>query len=207
MYSLMEAMPQGTHLEIYSAWSDEEILLEYRITFQRDAFNELIRRYQRELYSYLRRYLHSAELAEDVFQTTFLQVHLKCDQFEEGRRFRPWLYRIATNQAIDAQRASKRHIASSLNETQSESESSFIDELEHTNGRTPVDLALSDERAARVREAVEKLPELLQQVLNLVYFQGMKYQEAAESLGVPNGTVKSRLNTAMKKLNGLLKDI
>src|SRR3989304_2158430 len=87
---------------------DEVLLLAYRDHADRTAFSELVRRYERELYSYLRRYLGDAGMAEDAFQATFLQVHLKCDQFAEGRRFRPWLYTIATNQAIDAQRRNRR---------------------------------------------------------------------------------------------------
>src|ERR1700680_58006 len=72
--------------------SDEELLSAYRQQHDRSAFDELVHRYERELYSYLRRYLGDAGMAEDAFQSTFLQIHLKCDQFEEGRRFRPWLY-------------------------------------------------------------------------------------------------------------------
>src|SRR5436190_3601432 len=97
--------------------SDEELLLGYRETGDPKLFSELVRRYERELYSYLRRYLGDAGMAEDAFQATFLQVHLKCDQFEEGRKFRPWLYTIATNQAIDAQRRNKRHRSVSLDRT------------------------------------------------------------------------------------------
>src|ERR1051325_8707465 len=89
--------------------TDEELLVRYRDTADRQAFAELVRRYERELFSYLRRYLGDASMAEDAFQATFLQVHLKCDQFEEGRKVRPWLYTVATNQAIDAQRRKKRH--------------------------------------------------------------------------------------------------
>src|SRR4249919_2738244 len=100
-----------------TAKSDEQLLLDYRDQADRAAFSELVRRYERELYSYLRRYLGDAGMAEDAFQATFLQVHLKCDQFEEGRKFRPWLYTIATNQAIDAQRRNKRHRSVSLDRT------------------------------------------------------------------------------------------
>ena len=57
-----------------------------------DAFESLVHRYEQELFSYLRRYCGSAEMAEDVFQATFLQVYLKKENFEDGRRFRPWLY-------------------------------------------------------------------------------------------------------------------
>src|SRR5215510_3496348 len=98
----------------WAAKSDEELLLEHRLRRTREAFEELVHRYERELYSYLRRYLSDATLAEDVFQATFLQLHLKADQFEEGRKVRPWLYTIATNQAIDAQRRNRRHKMVSL---------------------------------------------------------------------------------------------
>ena len=90
----------------------------------------LVHRYERELYSYLRRYLGDAAMAEDAFQGTFLQIHLKCGQFEPGRKFRPWLYTIATNQAIDAQRRNKRHRMVSLDRRQK-------GESERTWGRCP----------------------------------------------------------------------
>src|SRR5262245_9972926 len=66
----------------WTAKSDEELLLEHRLRRTRAAFEELVRRYERELYSYLRRYLGDATLAEDVFQATFLQLYLKGEQFE-----------------------------------------------------------------------------------------------------------------------------
>ena len=96
--------------------TDEHILIEYRQTGDRELFAQLVYRYERELYTYLRRYLGDAQMAEDAFQGAFLQVHLKCDQFQEGRRFRPWLYTIATNQAIDARRRNKRHRMVSLDQ-------------------------------------------------------------------------------------------
>src|SRR2546423_1852809 len=82
-----------------------------------EAFGFLVRRYERELYGYLRRYLQDATLAEDVFQNTFLQVYIKSGQYEAGRPVRPWLYTIATHQAIDALRRNGRHQAVSLDET------------------------------------------------------------------------------------------
>ena len=94
--------------------TDEQLLLEYRLTGDRELYAQLVYRYERELFSYLRRYLGNAEMAEDVFQAAFLSVHLKCNSFEEGRRFRPWLYTIATNAAIDARRRNKRHRTVSL---------------------------------------------------------------------------------------------
>ena len=98
--------------------TDEELLVEYRATGCQAYFAELVERYERELYNYLRRYLGNASMAEDAFQATFLQIHLRCELFEEGRRFRPWLYTIATNQAIDAQRRNRRHRLVSLDRSQ-----------------------------------------------------------------------------------------
>src|ERR671925_470227 len=94
--------------------TDEELLLEYRLTGNSAVFETLVKRYERELYNYLRRYLNNQVLAEDAFQATFLQVHLKCHLFDGNRKVRPWLYTVATNQAIDIQRRNRRHKLVSL---------------------------------------------------------------------------------------------
>jgi RNA polymerase sigma-70 factor (ECF subfamily) len=185
--------------------SDEELFELYRQSNDRMAFAELVSRYERELYSYLRRYLNDAALAEDAFQMTFLQVHLKCEQFDADRKFRPWLYTIATNQAIDAQRRNKRHRSISLDRPRATANSD--DDL-----NSLVDLLVSREQdpankfdAARntqwIRKAVSGLPDTLRATLTLIYYQGMKYREAADVLGVPVGTVKSRIHSAILKLN------
>ena len=87
---------------------DEELLAVYAKTGSREAFEKLVLLYQREIYTYLYYFLRDAQLAEDACQATFLQLHLKCRQFEPGRRLRPWLYAIARNQAIDLGRRSRR---------------------------------------------------------------------------------------------------
>jgi len=69
-----------------NAWTDEELLLEYRSTGDRKMFNELVSRFEGELYGYLRRYLGDSHDADDVFQQTWLQIHLKCEKFEPGRK-------------------------------------------------------------------------------------------------------------------------
>src|SRR5258705_8114497 len=106
--------PTDRPMQQPSSLSDEELLVGYREKGDANLFSELVHRYERELFSYLQRYLGDAEMAEDAFQAAFLQVHLKCQQFEPGRTVRPWLYTIATNQAIDAQRRSRRHRMVSL---------------------------------------------------------------------------------------------
>ncbi len=184
--------------------SDEQLLLAYRETGDRQSFSQLVHRYERELYSYLRRYLGNAEMAEDAFQRTFLQVHLKCGQFLEGRRFRPWLYAIATNQAIDLQRRSRRHRLVSLDTSGRDSDAghlgSLVDLLE-SREQSPLARVQREEQRLKVRRTVEELPEKLRAAVALVYYQGLKYREAADVLGIPVGTVKSRLHSALLELN------
>lgn len=182
--------------------SDEELLRRSRAEGDAAAFESLVHRYETELFSYLRRYLGSAEMAEDVFQATFLQVHLKKEQFEVGRRFRPWLYTIATNQAIDAQRRNRRHRMVSLdNRTGGEDDVGSLVEMLSGAEQTADEQMESEEARAWVRSAVDELPDGLKQALLLVYHKGMKYREAADVLGIPVGTVKSRLHAAVLKLN------
>ena len=182
--------------------SDEELLTRF-CKGQTEAFGALVRRYERELYGYLRRYLGDANLAEDVFQNTFLQVYLKSGQYEAGRPVRPWLYTIATNQAIDALRRNGRHQALSLDQNRKElpnGEVRSLVELLEARGPGTLDVLHGEERRDRVRASVDALPEFLRQVLLLAYYQGLKYREIADILGIPVGTVKSRLHAALVKL-------
>ncbi len=182
--------------------SDEELLTRF-CKGQTEAFGALVRRYERELYGYLRRYLGDAHLAEDVFQNTILQVYVKSGQYEAGRPVRPWLYTIATNQAIDALRRNSRHQILSLDQQREELAegelSSLVETLESSNP-DPLDTAQGRERSQKIRASVDRLPEFLRQVLILAYYQGLKYREIADILGIPVGTVKSRLHAALVKL-------
>ncbi len=187
--------------------TDEQLLLEYRQTGDRELYAQLVYRYERELFNYLRRYLGNVEMAEDAFQGAFLQVHLKCEQFQEGRRFRPWLYTIATNQAIDARRRNKRHRMVSLDtprEQDHEDVGRLVNLLE-SNDQGPMDSAVRAERERIVRHTLNSLPENMHAVIQLVYYQGMKYREAADVLDIPVGTVKSRLHAAVAKLTDVWK--
>jgi RNA polymerase sigma-70 factor (ECF subfamily) len=186
-----------------AAESDEQLLLEYRRTGDRELFAQLVYRYERELYTYLFRYLNDRQMAEDVFQATFLQVHLKCSTFEPGRKVRPWLYTIATHRAIDARRRNKRHRMVSLESPQSSNEDG-ADHLVHLLESTeadPADSAILGERTAVVRESLNRLPDSMHAVVHLVYYQGMKCREVAAVLDIPVGTVKSRLHAAINRLS------
>ncbi len=198
----VKKLREVTDTDALTGCSDEDLLIRF-CGGQPEAFGILVRRYERELYGYLRRYLGDGSLAEDVFQNTFLQLYLKSGQYEPGRPVRPWLYTIATNQAIDALRRTGRHQAVSLDverESAGEGEAQALVELLENRDPGPLEQAHGQERRERIRASVEQLPEFLRQVLVMAYYQGLKYREIADALGIPVGTVKSRLHAALVKL-------
>lgn len=182
--------------------SDEELMSRYRDLGRAEDFNELVRRYERELYRYLARYLGDASLADDVFQNTFLQVHLKRNLYEQGRPLRPWLYSIATHQAVDALRKQGRHPALSLDQQAGGPDSdvgSLIDLLV-SDGPGPLATLQGEERKRWIQDSIPKLPPILRDTLVMAYYQDLKYREIADALNVPVGTIKSRLHAAIAKL-------
>ena len=187
-------------------WSarDEELILEYAETGSRLAFEELVRRFEREIYSYLRHHLGDAHLAEDAFQATFLRLHLKCHQFRADRRLRPWLYTIASNQATDLLRRNRRHKAVSLSAAAGcvdpSGERRSLGDLLEAADASPSQRLESAEDYQKTRSAIENISAKRRLVLDLVAYQGLKYREAADVLGIPEGTVKSRMNKTLQSL-------
>lgn len=182
---------------------EPETLLARLRAGDRSVFGTLVRQFERELYGYLRRYLGDDDLADDVFQNTFVAVFRKIGQFEPGRAAKPWLYAIATNQAIDALRKRGRQgdrAADARTAPDEDGEPRPLFELVPAATPGPAEVADRAEQAGRVRAAVDRLPDLLRQVVILAYFQGLKYKDIADALGIPVGTVKSRLHAATTKL-------
>jgi RNA polymerase sigma-70 factor (ECF subfamily) len=192
-------VPEPTH---QPPETDERLLLRLRAG-EREVFGTLVRRYERELFGYLRRYVGDDDLADDVFQNTFVQVFLKIKQYEPGRPARPWLYAIATNQAIDALRRRNRRAdqrADAAVTADEDGQPRPLFELLPAPGDGPPDAAERVEQRHLVRAAVDRLPDLLRQVVVLAYFQGLKYRDIADTLDIPVGTVKSRLHAALARL-------
>src|SRR5262249_55628361 len=138
------------------------------------------------------------------FQNTFLQLYMKIATYERGRPVRPWLYTIATHQAIDALRRNGRHQAVSLDQQRDELDNGDLQNLvsaleSRTQG--PLDAVQGEERRQMVRAGVDGLPDFLRQVVVLAYYQGLKYRDIADILNIPVGTVKSRLHAALVRLH------
>lgn len=180
--------------------SDEDLFGRFRTSGDIRAFEALVHRYEHELFGYLRRYLHSAELAEDVFQATFLRLHLSRDGFEEGRKFRPWLYSIATNQAIDILRRERRHQRAVHDGVGTAGQQCSLLGTVAARGQAPDENAGDHEERLQMRAAVRQLSDVQRRAVELVYERGLAYREAAIAMGVPVGTVKSRLHSALLSL-------
>ncbi len=182
--------------------TDEALFERYR-GGDRSAFRELIERHYDDLMRFLVRMTGSRALAEDVFQDAFLQVHISSGTFDSARRFRPWLFTIAANKARDALRRKTKRAEVDLMAPAGgpDGGTMFVDlmELEEPGPQAGLD---ESERDAMVQRALDSLPVTLREVLLLAYFQRLSYAQIAEELGIPLGTVKSRLHSAVAAFAG-----
>lgn len=183
--------------------TDEQLFEAYR-DGDVGALRMLIERYHDDLLSFLIRLTGNRQTAEDVFQDTFLQIHLAQASFDATRRFKPWLFTIAANKARDTMRKrGRRHevdlsapVAGGTGEEAGGGGQAFVDLME-VDIPAPGDPLLERERDDLVQRAVDRLPESLKEILLLAYFQRLSYNQIAEELGIPLGTVKSRLHAAV----------
>ena len=176
---------------------NDAVLLEKYLDGDEDSFVALIRRYERQLYNYLANYLGNQADADDVFQETFVQIHKSAGAFDTSRPFKPWLYTIATNKARDAMRRDRQTAVSLDSPISSDEEDSYVGMI-NGNIPSPEKICMNQELVLSVRKIVGQLPEKFRVVLLLCYFNELTNRQASEIAGVPEGTIKSRLYTAVR---------
>lgn len=182
---------------------DEAELLGRARDGDRDAFGELVRRYQKRVFRVARRMCRSDEDAWDVTQETFIRAMKAMPGFDPRYRFFTWIFRIATNLSINLSERRRRR-----------SEVEFDEEYGAEGAQTTPDEsssgAVAGELATEVRRAVERLSPPLRAVFVLRVDQELSYAEIAQTLGIAIGTVMSRLNRARaevrKAVGHLLED-
>ena len=176
----------------------DEALLAAHIDGDIGAFPELMERYKNDILHFLIRFMGSRAAAEDVFQESFLQIHISAETFDPTRRFKPWLFTIAANKGRDWHRKhSKRTVMSLSQDVGGEGEGArFVDLMESDTELPDADL-LNSEQINGVRTVVDQMPSHLREILLLSYFQQMSYVQISDSLEIPLGTVKSRLHAAV----------
>jgi RNA polymerase sigma-70 factor (ECF subfamily) len=161
--------------------------------------------YHRQLYAYLFAMLRSPHAAEDVTQDIFVKLHANIRSYRFQSPFHHWLFRLARNQAIDHLRREKVRSTASL-DAEPEEGLALKDRIA-AKGRDAAGDALSEERAASVRSAVQGLPPTFREVVVLREWEDLAYEEIAERLDLSVGTVKSRLFRARSLLEKKLKDV
>lgn len=177
--------------------TDETLLQEY-LNGNTASFELLVRRHAQELHQFTVRFTGNAVAAEDVVQDTFLQVHTSADRFDPARKFKPWLFTIAANKARDfiRRRKRRRELPFEAQMSGDDDGQRFVTLLSGESDMPDENMAL-DEKRRGVRAAIDEMPENLTEVLVLAYFHRFPYKEIAEIVGIPLGTVKSRLHSAV----------
>ncbi len=165
------------------------------------AFDVLVRRYKDQLLNYVYRFVGSRVEAEDIVQETFLRVFKNKHYYKEIAKFSTWVYTIAGNLAKTELRRRKRRKIFSVSNFVNEERDYDIPDSDR-NPEQEVDGSIKD---TIIQKAIEKLPPKFKEVILLRDVQGFAYEEISQILGIPLGTVKSRVNRGRLKLQEDLK--
>lgn len=164
------------------------------------AFGQLVTRYQDRLYNTLVHVVGCREMARDVVQDAFVQAYVKLESFEGASAFYTWLYRIAVNLAISRRRREKPMAS--------------VDQVREVLGHEPPDTAdppearlEQQERARQVQQALAAVSDEHRTILTLREMDGCSYEQIAEILELPVGTIRSRLHRARMQLREQLKGV
>lgn len=177
--------------------TDTELIVLFRQPESRErAFRLLLDRYSRKLYWHVRRIVVDHDDADDVVQNTFIKVWEKLADFREESAFYTWLYRVATNEALNFLNRKKANLNVSM------------ESLQETLGeRLVADRYFNGDKAALLlQQAVLQLPEKQRLVFNMKYFDNLKYEEMEAILGTSVGALKASYHHAVKKVEEFMRN-
>ena len=157
---------------------------------QGNAYSKLLTDYKERLYWHIRKIVIEHDDADDVLQNTFIKVFQNIDGFKGNSSIYTWMYKIATNEALNLIKKKSKYYGVS-NEEWIETKVSKLESDSYFDG---------DELSIRLQNAVAKLPEKQRLVFNMKYFDGMKYDNISEILGTSVGGLKASYHHAVKKI-------
>ena len=185
------------------------MLVERTVAGDNRAFDLLVIKYQRRIERLIGRMVRDAELVQDIAQETFIRAYRALHQFRGDAQFYTWLYRIAVNTAKKALVDMRRDplIFENSFKSSSDDDETYRPEHELTTTETPEALLASREIAAMVNAAMAALPEDLRQAVTLREIEGLSYEEIAEAMSCPIGTVRSRIFRAREAISAKVKPL
>lgn len=187
-----------------SAQADKELMEKVRKGDKR-AFDLLVLKYQQKVANIISRYIHDHSEVLDVSQETFIKAYRALPKFRGDSAFYTWLYRIAINTA-------KNHLAARgrrppMDDVEAMTAEQMDSGLRLKDYATPENLAMEEEVARTIRQAVEELPEDLRTAITLREMEGLSYEEIAQAMDCPIGTVRSRIFRARDAIDNKLRPL
>jgi len=170
------------------------------------AFDDLVRRYEKQVYNFAYRLTQNYDDASDIATDAFVKVYNSIESFRGDANFSTWLFRIVTNLYLDWRKRSKAHMNIPLDEYIDLEESTVTRQIEDPSP-SPLELLEAGERFGVLERAINDLPEYQRIMVFLYHNQGQSYEEIAQVIGLPIGTVKSRLNRARLALRKKLEPV
>ncbi len=178
-------------------------LVERTLAGDPKAFEMLVVKYQRRIERLIARLVRDSDLVQDIAQESFIRAYRALPKFRGESAFYTWLYRIAVNTAKKTLMEMKRDpvvLESALSTMSDEDDETSRGGRELSDGSTPESLLASKEIAATVNSAIEALSEDLRQAITLREIEGLSYEEIAELMSCPIGTVRSRIFRARESI-------
>ena len=182
---------------------DEAALVAEAIEGSELAFRTLVERYQRPVFSLVLRMVRDHGVAEDVTQEVFVKAWMALSRYDPRRRFASWLFKIASNAAIDQLRRKK--LPTTPIETSDADQSSILDRIEDERSESPDTLVKRRELSAALEAAVAALRPEYRLVVLLRFREELPYKDIAEATGMPLGTVKTNLRRARREIEERLR--
>lgn len=185
--------------------SDQEVVLQAREGLEA-AYRELIRRYERPIFSLIYRMVRDRALAEDLSQETFIKALNAIDSYRPEYKFSSWIFKIANNAAIDQIRRRELDTLS----LDGSPHATTPDEIEATalqvsaRGLSPLEALESSELGGQIEQAIGRLRPEYRSCILLRHVEGLAYEEIAELMNLPLGTVKTYIHRARNELRDLL---
>lgn len=172
----------------------------------REAFAEIVRRWQKPLINFFYRLCWNKDTAEDLTQEVFIRLVKAARAYKPRAKFNTFLYTIAKNLWIDKIRETGfRPVAVSLDNPIGEDKKITLGDIIPRGERPPDEIVITQETIKEIKQKMTNLSDDQRIILNLCVFEEMTYQEAAETLNIPLGSVKSRLHGALTRLKELIK--